>query len=260
VGFTLTPSFIPGFAGSMDYYVIKQNNTIAKVPLQFSLDQCLNTGNLCGNVQRGPSGGLFGTAIGAGYIVGTAVNVGAGETSGIDFQATYKLPLSRIGLSDNIGTVDFVFVGSELLKATTTPTPGAHTYDCAGLFGPTCQTVAPKWRHSLRTSWQTPWDVLLSANWRYFGGTDYEKNTNDPTLSNGKHDSFDAHLKAVSYLDLSGIWNVRQGLAIRAGINNVFDKDPQVLDSAIVGVGLPNSYPSYDLLGRSMFVGLTANF
>ena len=30
--------------------------------------------------------------------------------------------------------------------------------------------------------------------------------------------------------------------------------------SRIAGTGLPNTYPTYDLLGRKMFIGFTANF
>jgi outer membrane receptor protein involved in Fe transport len=263
VGFTLTPSILPGFTGSVDYFDIKLQNTIGQIPLQFTLDQCLQTGNpvFCSNVVRAPSGILFGTSVtGGGFINGGAVNIGAGEESGIDFQAAYNLPLTTFGAPDGYGALQFQFIGSELLKATTTPTPGAHTYDCAGLFGPTCQTVNPKWRHTLRASWQSPWDVLVSAQWRYIGKVDLETNTSDPTLTNGAHDTFDARLRAVSYLDLSAIWNVHTGFQVRAGINNIFDKDPQVLNSNIVGTGLPNTYPTYDLLGRVMFVGFTANF
>jgi outer membrane receptor protein involved in Fe transport len=261
VGFTVRPSFLAGFTGSLDYWLIKQENTIATVPLAFSLTECLNFGRLCQNVVRSPNGILFGTSVtGGGYVVGTAVNIGAGETSGIDLQANYKLPLSMLGLSDDMGNVQFNFVGSALLKVATTPTPGGHTYDCVGLYGPTCAVVSPKWRHTLRASWQTPWNLLASAQWRYIGSTDLELNTNDPTLGNGRQDSFDAKLKAVSYLDLAGIWDVRDGFEVRFGVNNVFDKDPQILNSAIVGTGLPNAYPTYDFLGRTMFVGFTANF
>jgi iron complex outermembrane receptor protein len=181
------------------------------------------------------------------------------ETSGIDLQGSYNVPLNDIGLGDH-GSLSASFIGSELLKANTTPTPGAHTYDCAGLFGPTCQTVNPKWRHTLRVSWQTPWDVMLSANWRYIGSVKLETNTSDPTLTNGKFDAFDAKIPAISYLDLSGQWNLRTGFSVRAGVNNVFDKDPPLLNSLVVGTGLPNTYPTYDLLGRTMFVAFTATF
>jgi hypothetical protein len=36
--------------------------------------------------------------------------------------------------------------------------------------------------------------------------------------------------------------------------------NPPLIPSAIVGGGLPNTYPLYDLLGRRLFVGVTANF
>ena len=263
VGFTLTPSFLHGFTGSLDYFSIKQENTISKVPLAFSLNQCLTTGNpaYCANVVRSPSGILFGTAVaGGGFINGASVNIGAGELNGIDLQAVYNLRLSDFGGSDDLGTFQFNFIGSDLMKATTTPTPGVHTYDCAGLYGPTCQTVNPKWRHTLRASWTMPWNLLLSAQWRYIGKTKLETNTADETLTNGRQDAFDAELKAVSYLDLSGLWTLRQGFQVRAGVNNVFDKDPQIINSSIVGTGLPNAYPTYDFLGRTIFVGFTANF
>jgi len=262
VGFTVKPRFIPGFTGSLDYYTIKLDGQITNIPLAFTLNQCLTTGEaaFCSNVVRAPSGGLFGTSVqGGGYINGSAINIGAAETSGIDLQASYSIPLNEIGLGDH-GTLQAMFIGSELLKSTSTPTPGAHTYDCAGLYGPTCQTLDPKWRHTLRVSWQTPWDVLISANWRYIGSVKLETNTSDPTLTNGKIDAFDAKLPAMSYLDLSGQWNVKTGFTVRAGINNVFDKDPPLINDLIVGTGLPNTYPTYDLLGRTMFVAFTAAF
>jgi outer membrane receptor for ferrienterochelin and colicin len=129
-----------------------------------------------------------------------------------------------------------------------------------GLYGPTCATINPKWRHTFRASWNAPWDLLLSAQWRYIGSAELETNTSDETLTNGRTDTFEGELKSVSYLDLAVIWKARKYLSIRAGVNNVFDKDPQIVDSAIVGVGLPNAYPTYDFIGRALFVGFTANF
>ena len=64
----------------------------------------------------------------------------------------------------------------------TTPLPGAHTYDCVGLFGPTCGRVTPRWRHNLRTSWQTPVNVGVSVKWRFIGSTKLDDNGSDPSL------------------------------------------------------------------------------
>jgi outer membrane receptor protein involved in Fe transport len=57
---------------------------------------------------------------------------------------------------------------------------------------------------------------------------------------------------------------VSKGLQFRGGINNLFDKDPPVVDSAGYSISGPpfgngNTYPGvYDVLGRTMYVALTA--
>jgi iron complex outermembrane recepter protein len=42
--------------------------------------------------------------------------------------------------------------------------------------------------------------------------------------------------------------------------NNVLDKGPPIVDFFISGTGGPNSYPTYDLLGRELFAAFTAKF
>ncbi|MFX9097158.1 hypothetical protein ABTN72_19040, partial [Acinetobacter baumannii] len=47
----------------------------------------------------------------------------------------------------------------------------------------------------------------------------------------GATDTIDETIKAYNYLDISGTWKVRPNLTLRAGVANVFDKDPPMLDS-----------------------------
>ena len=262
VGMTFTPSFISGLTASLDYYRIKVEGTIGTIPLGVVVNKCLNTGDptFCGLIVRPPNGTLFGTTVGGGgYIVGTSVNVGANETSGVDLQANYNLPLERFGW-DKFGGVSVNFIGSYLIDAKVTPLPGEKEYDCAGLFGPQCQTINPKWRHTLRLTWKTPWDITASAAWRYLGEAKLETDTAEPTVGTGGNNKFNHLLPARNYLDLSAIWNVNETFSVRTGVTNVLDQDPPLVNSAIAGTGLPNSYPTYDLLGRRLFVGFTANF
>jgi outer membrane receptor protein involved in Fe transport len=174
--------------------------------------------------------------------------------SGIDATASYRWTLQKSG------AVNFLFAGTYYLKNTTTPYAGAHTYDCAGLYGPTCVSLTPHWRHNLRATWSTPWSLELSAQWRYIGSMSLDSNTSDPTLSNGLYDAFDAHLPAVSYLDLNARWDVVKGLQLRAGINNLFDKDPPIVSSNVAASGAANSFPTYDQLGRELYLAFTATF
>jgi outer membrane receptor protein involved in Fe transport len=49
---------------------------------------------------------------------------------------------------------------------------------------------------------------------------------------------------------------------LRAGVNNVLDKDPPIVPSGDITAnsGPANSYPTYDYLGRQVFVAFTAKF
>ena len=69
-----------------------------------------------------------------------------------------------------------------------------------------------------------------------------------------------ARIGSVSYLDLSAIWTLNKNLELRAGVNNVLDRDPPVVPAEIAGTGSGNVFPNYDTLGREMFVGFTARF
>ena len=64
----------------------------------------------------------------------------------------------------------------------------------------------------------------------------------------------------MSYLDLFALWNIRPNLAVRAGINNILDKDPPLVATELSGFGSANTYPTYDTLGRQAFMGVTAKF
>jgi len=162
---------------------------------------------------------------------------------------------------DGWGSLVFSLNGSYQPKQKNTPLPGADTYDCAGLFGPTCSGLFPKWRHTFRVSWNAPHDLQLTATWRYIGHALYEADSDQPTIGGNTTPDPIAHkVPSVNYFDLAGAWNINEKLTLRAGVNNIFDKDPPMIENEIVGGALPNSYPAYDFLGRQMFVSLTARF
>jgi outer membrane receptor protein involved in Fe transport len=261
VGVTVRPEALPGFNGSLDYYHIKLDGTVGALPANLILSNCLNTGDptFCSQLVRNPvNGTLNGASVASGgYIVQTNVNIGAGTLDGIDLQATYKFDLGTLG------ALRLMLNGAYLLASKTTPIPGGGSYDCAGLFGSTCQTVNPKWRHNLRASWAFMNDVTVNAIWRYSGSSKLDNNDSDPDLFQsvlGATAIFRAKLPAVSYIDLSGSWDVSSHIQVRGGINNLFDKDPPISPSDIISGGAPNYYEFYDSLGRQAFVAVTAKF
>jgi iron complex outermembrane recepter protein len=161
------------------------------------------------------------------------------------------------------GSLRFALNGAYLLATTSTPFEGAHTYDCAGLFGSTCQTVNPRWRHNFRASWISPWDVDINLTWRYLGHVNLDSNDQDETLRFSAfegYNSFNPRISSYSYLDLAAKWNATEKIQVRGGVNNVLDKDPPIVTAEITSGGAANTYEFYDLYGRQLFLAMTASF
>ncbi|RJF85850.1 TonB-dependent receptor domain-containing protein [Sphingomonas cavernae] len=260
-GVILTPRAIPNLSFSLDYYNIKVNNYIGTVDPFLTINQCVQTGNpfFCDLFHRDPTTGvIFGTD---GYIVATTLNTGYLKTSGVDVNASYAFDLDTLGLNEG-GKLNFELVGTWLDKHVVQPLPGLGTYDCAGLFGPTCGQPTPTWRHQFRTTWQMPWsNASLSLNWRYFGSTKLSSNTDNEYLA-GTPFVINSKIGAYSYFDLAATVDVIENFTLRAGVNNIFDKDPPAIAQGLLSsFGNGNTYPGvYDPLGRMIFVGLTAKF
>jgi outer membrane receptor protein involved in Fe transport len=64
-----------------------------------------------------------------------------------------------------------------------------------------------------------------------------DTNNSQPALNNGFYDAYDNVIPAYNYLDLSAFWQLGDHFTLRAGCNNVLDKDPPFLnDTVIYGV------------------------
>jgi len=262
VGLNFAPSQIAHLTGSIDYFHIRVKDEIGVIPYLVVVANCANSGDptYCSQIVRSPStGSLNGNSIASGgYVIQKNYNLGTAINSGIDTQLNYKFDLPP-----GFGDVSFALNGAYLLHNQTTPLPGAHTFDCAGLFGANCQTVNPRWHHLFRTTWDTPWNVSASLTWRYIGSVSEDNNSGDPTLhfsTFGGYDFYNGSIPSYSYLDLEATWNVNSTLQIRAGANNILDKDPPLINSDIVAGGAANTYSIYDMFGRQLFVAFSAKF
>jgi iron complex outermembrane recepter protein len=259
-GFTFTPEVVPTLTGSIDYYHIALDGEVGVLPARVIMADCLATlTTYCNQIVRQPNtGSLTGNAVATGgFIKQTNINIGAALVSGVDVQVAYKLALPPA-----LGSLVFALNGTALQHAESTPIPGAHTYDCAGYFGFTCQTVNPRWRHIFRATWQTPIDLDFAATWRYIGPVSQDNNSPDETLHFSTYGAYSfepAHIGSFSYLDLALTYHALKNLEIRGGVNNVTDKDPPVVPLTIQPGGA-NTYSTYDQLGRELFIAFTARF
>jgi outer membrane receptor protein involved in Fe transport len=273
-GLVLQPRWVPGLAVTADYFDIKIDNLIATYPWNNVLLACVNGGGpLCDLIHRDSAGSLWLDP--DGFVDLTTTNVGGERTKGVDLNATYS---RRLG---GLGTLNFSFVGTWLdeLSFDTGVDPGVAGYngkfDCAGLYGGTCGTPNPKWRHKLRVGLTMPSGIGVSVQWRHFSGVKADTLSADCDLNgdvavNGScagrpgideidgTDPGDARLSAREYFDLAFTARLAQRLNLRIGANNIFDRDAPVQG---MGLGNGNTFPQvYDALGRYIFAGFTLDF
>ena len=267
-GFVLTPTFFRGFSVSVDYFDITVDGAITTLPLNLVMAGCAidQIAAECANIHRDPAFNYWIGGSTNGFVTLPTVNAASLSTKGVDVNADYRTTLSDWHLPD-YGSLDFNLTGTWVNNLTTT-LPFQDPYNCAGLFGTTCGTPTPKWRHQFRVTWTTPWDLTLSFAWRYLSPTSLDFNTSQTSLQNGYTDltPTDAHIPSFSYFDMSFQYKFRNRYTLRGGVNNLFDRTPPLLDTNSFGISSPpfgnaNTYPQvYDPLGRVFFVGLTADF
>ena len=254
-GLVLEPT--KNLSATIDYFHIKVKDVIGFVPQQTTLSDCLFLGTSCNLVKRDPLNGTL--WLSGSYIDSQNKNLGSLNNAGVDFGANYAFKI------DGYGSMNINFVGTMMLKAENEPLPGRGTYDCKGFHGSVCGVPTPKWRHKLRDTWSTPWNLDLSLTWRHIDAVDQEGNNSSPLLNAGPGGvpSIVNSLSSRDYFDIAAVWSVTKSLTLSAGINNLFDKDPPLATSGFsaAGFGNGNTYPQvYDALGRRVFLNATYKF
>ncbi|MBB5745553.1 TonB-dependent receptor domain-containing protein [Brevundimonas variabilis] len=257
-GVVFTPSFLPRFNMSVDYFDIQVDGLISTVGAANTLDLCYNDNDAaaCDRINRNPNNGSLWIGDTA-FVENLNINIGGLKTSGVDINANYNIDLEDLGLG-SFGSVGLAYVATILdsLESDTGTQTASSVYDCTGYYGSAqCGIPNPEYRHRARATWSTPWDVDVSGTWRYYSEVEFGS-----SLTGGVAGRLDSKLDAQYYLDLAASWQVTDTLSARVGINNILDRDPPLSTSAGTG-GNGNTYPQlYDALGRYAFFSVTANF
>lgn len=257
-GLVYTPHQVRGLMISVDYYDIQIKDFINYVSANDFFNRCLQTGlqYYCRAVHRDKNtGALYGVKNTGGYVEGGWYNTYYLMNKGVDVQVSSTFPIGTYGKISND------FLGTYLVENGAQDSPILKKHDNAGYFGIPVYAAQPRWRHNLRTTWNTPWmGSVISLNWRFIGGTSLGANSSDPDINQGQpRRTLFTRLKAYNYFDLSGSVKLRENVTLRLSVNNIFDKNPPLVPSTYVegNNNHPNTYTGlYDPLGRSFLVSL----
>jgi iron complex outermembrane receptor protein len=237
IGLVLEP--VRELSASLDYWMINKTNVISDLSEQVIL------GNLAkyekGYVKRDEFGEFIDT------ILLKKENQGELRTSGIDVDLSYRMNLGEAGrLRANIN-------GTYVLEYERQFGAGEPFQNNAGQF--LSDQVIQKWRHRLSVDWDLGPVGLTLGNTYYSGYGDHNTafNPNTDELLPARN------VSSYSLWDLSGSWKVNESLKLRAGVQNLLDKQPPFSNQGYYFLATYD--PTYtDPRGRNFYVSMNYSF
>lgn len=230
-GFVYQPEWLSGAAFTMDYYDIKMAQAISTIGAQNIVDYCFNQSLFCDQIDFAGNGSP-GSVIES--VDNTTLNVGESRTRGIDYEVSYRAPVTWFGRDDNLS---LRVIASRLLESTITPfnSPTTTRLGAGDLQRMNATLIATYMAGPASLSWTTRWvsDAMQNVAWR--SGIDVDNNRiPSHHLSNLR----------INWA-LEGIGNGDTNVFL--SVNNVFDRNPGDL-RGFSGI--------YDIVGRNYTLGM----
>lgn len=241
---------------TVDYYHIKITNAITSLTSQIVYAECLNangtsnpnydpTNSYCQLIQRSAAGATD-------TVLGYFSNIGLIETNGIDVVVDWRAKLNDMGLSAP-GALSANLAYSHLLAYKVQVTAGDPTVDYKGTTGfDTGSGVQFSWKSVLTLAY-TVGPASVSVHWRHLPSVENVAKLLNPGSSIADTASNDQ-------FDLFGGWQITDKVSLRAGVQNVLDKQPPIVGASPgnSAAGTTDASGVYDVLGRRYFLGLKA--
>ncbi|OWR01279.1 TonB-dependent receptor plug domain-containing protein [Sphingopyxis witflariensis] len=257
IGGVFTPSFLPGFTASVDYFHIDLKGAIEAISAQETINRCVEgRQEFCDNITEDPTRAQPGPPRVPYLLIKTEpFNYVSKLVRGIDFDAAYRMPVggeSSITLRGN--ATRYIENISDTGIAGTVPvnTVGAAIFASA--------SATPKWIFRGSVNYETP-TFSGTVTGRGVSAGKYLANaiectTGCPTSTSQFPTYDDNHVKGLFYIDLNLTQKVRVKSDSEAefffNVTNLFDAHPMLLPET--GLAAQSTYS--DLLGRTFRMGV----
>lgn len=257
-GVVFRPSFIPGFAASIDYYNVEIKGAIQTIAVQDIINQCF-VGNtvLCPSIIRDSAGVISEIRV-------QPVNLAKQRARGLDFEASYRHSLDgAFGLD---GALNFRVLVTRFLNNTfdngvTAPTEfvGVNSN-----IGSTAGAVpgSPKWRYSATVGWDNE-KAAVAFTARGFGdgvyGTQFTECTAACPRSTADRQTISENdVPGAIYFDANASYRLPAGFEIFAAVDNIANRAPAQTGAGpfVAGAPLGVNAALYDVLGRTFRAGV----
>lgn len=256
LGAVFTPTFLPGFSASVDYFRISMNDTIDTISAQEIINRCFDgRANYCEAIRQDENNAdriLFRNQ---------PFNFASKLARGVDLDASYRLPLSRIGLN-SLGMVTLRGVGTRYIEnITDTGIPSTRVVNTVGVNS--SQGGTPTWIYRFSVGYDDP-GFAGTVTARGVSAGVYSSSaivceTNCPISTPQSPTYAENRVSGLFYVDL----NLTKKIKINDGssasmflnVTNLFNRDPMLLPET--GISANTTYS--DLLGRMFRVGVRIN-
>jgi iron complex outermembrane recepter protein len=242
VGAVLTPTFVPGFSATVDYYRIDLKDAVGQIQPVDALNSCYITNPVASNplclaVTRDAVTGR----IKDGFPVDR--NLASIKQRGFDVGVTYARDVPE-GLPGKKFTVSYqanIVTGYSIQRNAV-----LAAVDCKGRYGFACSSdavslVAADYKHRLSLNWAFN-AVTTQIGWQRIG------EVRDSAL--GSNDK----ISGQNYIDLAVSITPTDWATINVGVDNLLDQRPPLPRNP----GAFNTYPdTYNVLGRSAGISVT---
>ena len=254
IGVVLQPSFLPGFAASVDYWSIDLKGGIANVGTQATINLCFN-GNqtFCSPITR--VNGIVTN------IVTTSYNLASEDTRGIDLEGSYRWAADDMiaGMGGNFSMHANATI--YLKDLNNSGLVGAVSQDTVG------QGSLRDWKINATLSYDAnPWKASVTARVMPSGwiNTNYVQCTTGCPVSTADHPTISNNsIPGAFYLDttLSYKFMAIEGVdsELFFNIKNLLDTDPGIVPILANGAfyyAHPTNFGAYDGMGRIWRAGL----
>jgi outer membrane receptor protein involved in Fe transport len=271
----LTNEWLSQLRLSVDYYNIKVDNAIGPLTLdtaqRFCFDPTFNPeiSSSAATAAATPFCQAIGRVAGDGALGNvqvTYLNNGRFRTQGIDVQLDWSVPVGP-------GTFSLNSVFNYLITMKSAPLPASagpagQLVEYAGTLGPAGSNAVAenglnpgsfRWKLLNNFSYSVgPANVALQ--WQHLPAAEsiaYPFDNDTPFLGSPSYDLF----------NLSGSYNLAEGITLRAGVDNLFDKAPPLTEYNASATGLANTVGGFpinayffDQIGRRFYAGVNMKF
>ena len=244
------------FQLSVDYYNISIKNAVGSLALTDILPRCFNSDGISNPGYS--TANIYCQQITRDHNTGDIIlahegllNLASYKTDGVDTEVDWSFGLNALGLSERAGTLRLNSMLNYTHSFNVSSLPGSPVLDYAGSIGNTQvspEMAHPHWKANTGLGYSIG-PVSATLHWRYIAAMEHQDVVVDPT-------SKTPGVGAYNYFDIDAHWAVFEHLELTAGLTNISNKAPPFVS----GQPLTTDTSTYDIIGRTYYVGAKAKF